>query len=118
MGSAFKNKGVQALLDAVARYLPSPLTCALPTAVDADAGGKRASITPDPEGTVLAMAFKITDEQFGQLTYTRIYRGTLKKGRASTIRGRKKRFGSAEWCGCTPTIGKISIRPTPEISWP
>ena len=80
MGSAFKNKGVQPLLEAVSRYLPSPLTCALPTAVDEDKGGGRVEVSPDPAGTLLAMAFKITDEQFGQLTYTRIYRGTLTKG--------------------------------------
>ncbi|EQC46457.1 translation elongation factor G [Bacteriovorax sp. BSW11_IV] len=78
MGSAFKNKGVQLLLNGVARYLPSPLTCALPTIVDEKAG--KMEIQPDPEGTLIAMAFKITDEQFGQLTYTRIYRGTLNKG--------------------------------------
>lgn len=78
MGSAFKNKGVQSLLDAVARYLPSPLTCALSTAVnDKD---EKIQIQPDPAGNLLAMAFKITEEQFGQLTYTRIYRGTLNKG--------------------------------------
>ena len=79
MGSAFKNKGVQPLLEAVARYLPSPLTCAKPTAVDSDKG-ERIPVDPNPEASLLAMAFKITDEQFGQLTYTRLYRGTLKKG--------------------------------------
>ena len=79
MGSAFKNKGIQPLLEAIARYLPSPLTCALPTAQDDDKG-ERVEITPDPDKGLLAMAFKITDEQFGQLTYTRIYRGTLNKG--------------------------------------
>ena len=79
MGSAFKNKGVQVLLEGVARYLPSPLTCSRPTAVE-EKKGERVEITPDPAGILLAMAFKITDEQFGQLTYTRIYRGTLNKG--------------------------------------
>jgi elongation factor G len=78
MGSAFKNKGVQTLMDAVARYLPSPLECARPTAVDTD--GNTVDLTPDKEKELVCMAFKITDEQFGQLTYTRIYQGTLKKG--------------------------------------
>ncbi|MCB9062908.1 MAG: elongation factor G [Halobacteriovoraceae bacterium] len=78
MGSAFKNKGVQPLLDAVARYLPSPLTCAKPTVVDED--DKQIEIEPSKDADLIAMAFKITDEQFGQLTYTRIYRGTLNKG--------------------------------------
>ena len=79
MGSAFKNKGVQALLEAVARYLPSPLACKAPSAIDSD-NDERVAISPDPSEDLLAMAFKITDEQFGQLTYTRIYRGTLNKG--------------------------------------
>lgn len=79
MGSAFKNKGVQLLLEAVARYLPSPLECEKPTAVDADKD-ERINIEPDPTKEVVAMAFKITDEQFGQLTYTRIYSGTINKG--------------------------------------
>lgn len=94
MGSAFKNKGVQALLEAVARYLPSPLTCAKPKAMDSETGTK-VEITPDPEGSLLCMAFKITDEQFGQLTYTRIYRGTLNKGDTvyNTRTGKKVRVG-------------------------
>ena len=79
MGSAFKNKGVQPLLDAVARYLPSPLTCEKSKAVDSN-DNKTIDLIPDSEKTLVAMAFKITDEQFGQLTYTRIYQGTLKKG--------------------------------------
>jgi len=78
MGSAFKNKGVQTLMEAVTRYLPSPETCATPTAVHEDEG--EIEINPVPGEDLLAMAFKITDEQFGQLTYTRIYRGTLNKG--------------------------------------
>lgn len=94
MGSAFKNKGVQLLMDAVARYLPSPLTCALPTAQDSKTGTK-IEIQPDPEKNLLCMAFKITDEQFGQLTYTRIYRGTLNKGDTvyNTRTGKKVRVG-------------------------
>jgi elongation factor G len=65
-------------MDAVARYLPSPLECARPTAVDTD--GNTVDLSPDKEKELVCMAFKITDEQFGQLTYTRIYQGTLKKG--------------------------------------
>jgi len=79
MGSAFKNKGVQPLLDAVARYLPSPLACAQPTAIDSNTGEK-VDLDPNYDKTLVCMAFKITDEQFGQLTYTRIYQGTLRKG--------------------------------------
>lgn len=79
MGSAFKNKGVQLLLNGVARYLPSPLTCARPKAIDNDKNEK-IELVPDNTKPLVCMAFKITDEQFGQLTYTRIYQGTLNKG--------------------------------------
>jgi elongation factor G len=78
MGSAFKNKGVQTLIESVARYLPSPLECAKPTAVTED--GEKIELEPVKDKDLVAMAFKITDEQFGQLTYTRIYQGTLNKG--------------------------------------
>tara|TARA_B100001971_G_C18268046_1_gene596642 strand:- start:79872 stop:82037 length:2166 start_codon:yes stop_codon:yes gene_type:complete len=81
MGSAFKNKGVQPLLNAVARYLPSPLTCAKPTGIEeTKEGEKKLTFEPDFAKPLVCMAFKITDEQFGQLTYTRIYQGTLNKG--------------------------------------
>lgn len=79
MGSAFKNKGVQILLDSVARYLPSPLEAAKPLAIDSNTHEK-VTLEPDPAADLVMMAFKITDEQFGQLTYTRIYQGTLNKG--------------------------------------
>ncbi len=79
MGSAFKNKGVQPLLDAVARYLPSPLTAERSTAINSEDNSKL-TLEPDDSKELVCMAFKITDEQFGQLTYTRIYQGTLKKG--------------------------------------
>ncbi|MDD9949927.1 MAG: elongation factor G [Zetaproteobacteria bacterium] len=93
MGSAFKNKGVQILLDAVASYLPSPLDRSY-SAIDndklAESGGADATpdqveaakvdIFPDATKPLVAMAFKITEETYGQLTYTRIYQGTMKKG--------------------------------------
>jgi elongation factor G len=79
MGSAFKNKGVQLLLNGVSRYLPSPLTAARPKAIDNDTSEK-VDLIPDNSKPLVCMAFKITDEQFGQLTYTRIYQGTLNKG--------------------------------------
>lgn len=79
MGSAFKNKGVQLLLNAVSRYLPSPIVCKKPVAIDNDTKEK-IELIPDNTKPLVCMAFKITDEQFGQLTYTRIYQGTLNKG--------------------------------------
>ncbi len=81
MGSAFKNKGVQCLLNAVARYLPSPLSCEKPVGVmETKNGEEKVTLEPDFEKDLVCMAFKITDEQFGQLTYTRIYQGKLNKG--------------------------------------
>ena len=79
LGSAFKNKGVQLLLNAVARYLPSPVTAEKPKAIDSNTNTK-IDLDPDMDKPLVCMAFKITDEQFGQLTYTRIYQGTLNKG--------------------------------------
>jgi elongation factor G len=95
-GSAFKNKGVQPMLDAVVAYLPSPLD------VTAIAGHK-----PDHEDVIIerqpsdsepfaALAFKImTDPHLGKLTYLRVYSGRLKTGTAvlNSVKGRKERIG-------------------------
>jgi elongation factor G len=79
MGSAYKNKGVQPLLDAVSNYLPSPLDRAI-FAKDNDNGMAEVPLAADPDSPLVAMAFKLVEEQFGQVTYMRIYQGTLKKG--------------------------------------
>ncbi|NWF60873.1 MAG: elongation factor G [Fischerella sp.] len=79
MGSAFKNKGVQNLLDAIALYLPSPLERQVVTATDVSTE-KEVKIYPDPAAPVVAFAFKLIDSEFGTLTYTRLYSGTLKSG--------------------------------------
>lgn len=97
MGSAFKNKGVQALLDAVIEYLPNP-TERTYDATDwaKDEGkGEKIDILPDYKKPMVAMAFKITDETFGQLTYTRVYQGTIKKGQSyyNPRLGKKQRVG-------------------------
>ncbi len=77
-GSAYKNKGVQLLLDGVEDYLPSPLDR---TYYGMDNELKeQIEVYSDTTKPLVAMAFKIVDETFGQLTYTRIYQGTLKKG--------------------------------------
>jgi elongation factor G len=79
MGSAFKNKGVQPLMDAVCSYLPSPIDRSC-FARDHDNEGTETPLASDPDGPVVAMIFKITDESFGQLSYVRVYQGTLTKG--------------------------------------
>ncbi|MCK4956649.1 MAG: GTP-binding protein, partial [Candidatus Cloacimonetes bacterium] len=79
LGSAFKNKGVQLLLDAVTNYLPSPNECQN-TAMDLDNDEKEVFLYPDPELPTVALAFKLDNQQYGQLTYLRIYQGTIRKG--------------------------------------
>ncbi len=80
VGSAFKNKGVQALLDCVCDYLPSPLDREY-VARDHDNGGAETPLVCDPDAPLVALAFKIVDETFGQLSYTRVYQGRMVKGR-------------------------------------
>jgi elongation factor G len=79
VGSAYKNKGVQPLLDAVCAYLPNPLDHEV-MAKDNNNGMAEVPLAADPTEPLVAMAFKLVEEQYGQLTYTRIYQGTLKKG--------------------------------------
>src|SRR3954447_24155751 len=79
IGSAYKNKGVQLLLDAVNRYLPSPLDREI-FAKDNNNGMAEVPLASDPDAPLVAMAFKLVEEPFGQVTYMRIYQGTLRKG--------------------------------------
>ena len=79
MGSAYKNKGVQPLLDAVEIFLPNP-TEVHNTALDLDQNEKEMPVEPFSEKPPLLLAFKLEDTRFGQLTYMRVYQGVLKKG--------------------------------------
>jgi elongation factor G len=79
-GSAFKNKGVQNILDAVVDYLPSPTEVDPQPLTDEEGEPTGAVATVSPDETFKALAFKITDDRFGALTFVRIYSGTLKKG--------------------------------------
>ena len=94
LGSAYRNKGVQPLLDAVSRYLPSPVD-RVAYAADNQNEGAEIAVTADPDGPLVAMGFKIVDEQFGQVTYTRVYQGVLKKGSKylNTRSGKTERIG-------------------------
>lgn len=79
MGSAFKNKGVQLLLDGVQDYLPCPLDISN-WALDTDKGEERVLLPCSRTGPLVALAFKLEEGRFGQLTYMRVYSGKLRKG--------------------------------------
>lgn len=78
-GSAFKNKGVQLLLDAVVAYLPTPEE-KKEYALDLDNNEEKVELFPDPKKPLVALAFKLQDTPFGQLTFMRVYQGKLSKG--------------------------------------
>ena len=93
-GSAFKNKGVQAMLDAVIDYLPAPVD--IPPVKGEDDDGKPDARKPGDEEPFAALAFKImTDPYVGQLTFFRVYSGVLNSGDTvyTSVRGRKERIG-------------------------
>ncbi|GIL82330.1 hypothetical protein Vretimale_11788 [Volvox reticuliferus] len=83
MGSAFKNKGVQPLLDGVLDYLPCP-TEVVNEALDLSADEQRLKLPCSPSGPFVGLAFKLEEGKYGQLTYVRIYSGTLRKGDSVT----------------------------------
>ena len=95
-GTAFKNKGVQPLLDAIVRYLPSPVDVPAVTGVDPDDEEKTLERHPSYEEPFAALAFKIaTDPYVGKLTFIRVYSGQLKAGSyiLNTTTGKKERIG-------------------------
>ena len=94
-GSALRNKGVQAMLDAVVAYLPSPLDISPPTGIDPDT---KEAITREvsDSGPFSALAFKIVSDPFvGRLAYLRVYSGTLTKGAAveNSTKSKTERIG-------------------------
>ena len=90
MGSAYKNKGIQPLLDAVIAYLPNP-TEVTNTALDIDNEEQAVVLKADENLPAVILGFKLEDGQYGQLTYIRIYQGKLKKGdELINTRSRKK----------------------------
>jgi elongation factor G len=95
-GTAFKNKGVQPMLDAIVAYLPSPVD--IPS-IKGHAVGDEGTVVErhaDPAEPFAALAFKImTDQHLGKLTYIRVYSGTLESGSTvlNSIKGRKERIG-------------------------
>ncbi|QQO09734.1 elongation factor G [Breznakiella homolactica] len=90
MGSAYKNKGIQTLLDGVTSYLPDP-TEVENYALDLDNNEEKVILKPNDKLPTVALGFKLEDGQYGQLTYVRIYQGSLKKGdELYNTRARKK----------------------------
>ncbi|KAK8466650.1 hypothetical protein PHAVU_008G157300, partial [Phaseolus vulgaris] len=79
MGSAFKNKGVQPLLDGVLNYLPCPIEVSN-YALDQTKNEDKVELPGSPDGPLVALAFKLEEGRFGQLTYLRIYEGVIRKG--------------------------------------
>ncbi len=100
-GTAFKNKGVQPLLDAVLDYLPSPVDvpgiaiAAEEAEDDAATGHDRRRIKADPTAPFAGLAFKIINDKYGTLTFVRVYAGTLKSGDTvmNTTKDHKERVG-------------------------
>ena len=95
-GSAFKNKGVQPLLDAVIEYLPSPVDVGAVKGFKVDSKDEHDERLPSDDAPFSALAFKImTDPFVGSLTFTRIYSGKLESGSyvANTVKGERERIG-------------------------
>jgi len=94
-GSAFKNKGVQLVLDGVVDYLPSPTEVVPQPEVDLEGNETGNVAIVDPEKPLRALAFKIMDDRFGALTFIRIYSGKLEKGTTvlNTATGKTERIG-------------------------
>ncbi len=94
-GSAFKNKCIQLVLDAVVDYLPNPTEVKPQPEVDLEGNPTGKVATVDADGPLRALAFKIMDDRFGALTFLRIYSGKLEKGTGvlNTFTGKTERIG-------------------------
>ncbi|TVO78322.1 elongation factor G [Sedimenticola selenatireducens] len=94
-GSAFKNKGIQLVLDAVVDYLPNPMEVEPQPEVDLEGNETGKFAIVDPAKPLRALAFKIMDDRFGALTFVRIYSGVMEKGCTvlNTFTGKTERIG-------------------------
>ena len=94
-GSAFKNKGIQLVLNAVVDFLPDPTEVKPQPEIDLEGNETGDYAIVDPGGPLRALAFKIMDDRYGALTFTRIYSGRLSKGDSvlNTFTGKTERIG-------------------------
>ena len=94
-GSAFKNKGIQLVLDAVVDYLPNPVEVDPQPETDEEGNETGKFAIVDPEKPLRALAFKIMDDRYGALTFIRIYSGKLEKGMTvlNSVTGKTERIG-------------------------
>ena len=94
-GSAFKNKGIQNVLNAVVDYLPNPTEVTPQPEIDLEGNETGKFAIVDPDKPLRALAFKIMDDRYGALTFTRIYSGKIKKGDSvlNTFTGKTERIG-------------------------
>ena len=94
-GSAFKNKGIQNILNAIVDFLPNPTEVKPQPEIDLEGNETGGSAIVDPDLPLRALAFKIMDDRYGALTFTRIYSGRIKKGDTvlNTFTGKTERIG-------------------------
>jgi len=94
-GSAFKNKGIQLVLNAVVDYLPSPTEVKPQPEVDLEGNETGKFAIVDPDAPLRALAFKVMDDRFGALYFTRIYSGRIEKGQTvlNSFTGKTERIG-------------------------
>jgi len=114
-GTAFKNKGVQRMLDAVIELMPSPID--IPPVGGTDDDEKEVFRKADDNEKFSSLAFKLmTDPFVGQLTFVRVYSGVLKKATRCTTPSKARKSVSVVSCKCTPTTAKKSTKFAPVTS--
>jgi hypothetical protein len=115
MGSAFKNRGVQEVLDAVMDYLPSPPEIQN-KALDLKKDEALVDLSPDPDAPLVALAFKLEEGQFGQLTYMRVYQVSRCRQRSPALRSTASKQDPCEHTPRPHTPFVVQNRAEPAIA--